>query len=466
MNLLNSSLKITTARLATTIASFGGLVFFAQELGASRLGIFFLFKALYDILYFLTDMGLSGAIIKRVSERNEPGQILSVGILIKLPPIIIAIAIVLLLREAINDYIGAALAPFLAVGIFLTAYGELSIKILQAELQIGWFATLQFLKTVVFVGSGILLIMAGLGVHGLIYSVLLSEIIIIVIGTTLRTTPLRRPSLNHAFSLFAFAKYRLPTKFLTRAMSWADVLVIGVFLSQAHVGAYEVAWRASKPAVLLATAVSNIIFPTTSGLDQIEDQDRIKSMLADGLALAILLPIPAFFGALLFSHEILNFIFGETFGMAWLVLIVLMGGRIFYAIFLILDGILEGMNQIRLVARAAFVTGIFNIIGNIVFVPQFGIVGAAFATSLTFALYAVLLALEISQFGILSIDYQLVGFYVIASVTMAILLIGVQIHITIDNLYLLIAVVLVGVITYISILLINPYLRKRILSYR
>lgn len=466
MDLFSSSFKITAARLSTNLLSLGSIVIFARELGANQLGVFFLFQALYSTLYFITDLGISEAIVKRVSERTEQGHVLSSGLLTMAIPVLIVILVVLFFRGFINEYLGMQLAIFLAIGVVLNAYSKISIKLVQAELQIGWYAALQFLQSSIFVGVGILLLKIGFGVEGLIYGLLSSDAILIVAGGLLRSTPLRKPSRKQVGSLIEFSKYAFPTKLSARAMSWADVLIIGVFLSQAHVGAYEVAWRISKPAVLLAMAVSNVLFPQISGYESGQSTKNIRSATADGLALALLLPIPAFFGVLIYSQDILLHLFGEGFKTAWIVLIVLMLGRIVYAVFLIFSGVLKGMGEIQVLAKASIIVTVFNLTLNTILISYFGIIGAAVATTLTFALFAGILAYELSQLISISIDYKLTSMVVVASIGMTVLSLSINTFYSINDDHSLILSVSFGAVVYIVILSCSSHVRGKLTDIR
>jgi len=462
VSLLTSSLKITVSRVTQTALSFLGIVYFARELGAAELGVFFLFQALYNILNFVGDIGLSGAMVKRVSEGSEPGRVLTTGLLVKLPGVGVVVVAVVALQGMINSYFGAELALLLAVGVFLTSYSSVAVKILQAELEMGYFAFLLFLQTVIFVGVGAVLINAGFGVRGLVLGLILSDIVIIVSAGLLWSTPLRRPGLEHARSLFGFSKFQFVMNLTARGLSWADVLVIGAVLSQAHVGAYEVAWRASKPAVLLTTAVGNVTFPRISGLSVVDDAAEIRELVGDGLALALLLPIPALFGAILFSSEILNFIFGESYGVAWLVLIVLMAGRVTQSVFLILQRTLQGLDQVHLLARAAVIVFVVNLVGNVVLVSTYGIVGAAVASAISFALYAALEFQWLSRSVPISIDRRLVATSLLASVVMAIGLGAVDRFVEIQNVQTLVGLIAAGALVYGGIVWADPYVRRTI----
>jgi len=137
MNIAQSSLKLFIAKTASAALQFIGITYFARELGAAPMGVFFLFQALLGMLAIPADFGLRGAVEKRISEGKSQGTFLSSALALKAIPIITIVLAIVSFRSLINNYIGADIAKLLAVAIVLQEIAQLSVVVLKGELRVG-----------------------------------------------------------------------------------------------------------------------------------------------------------------------------------------------------------------------------------------------------------------------------------------------------------------------------------------
>ena len=198
--------------------------------------------------------------------------------------------------------------------------------------------------------------------------------------------------------------------------------------------------------------------------DAADATDRIKQLIPRVLTPALFFVIPAFFGAVLFSREILTLVFGAEYAGAWLVLIILMGEKLLQAPHVILGRSLQGVDRPGLAARAGVVAMVLNLLLNLVLVWSFGIVGAAVATAISFAVNTLLHATYLSRFVTIRVPYREIGWCVVASVGMALVLIVARSAVVIDTVPRLAAAVLLGVVVYSGIVVLFRPFRVRALD--
>jgi O-antigen/teichoic acid export membrane protein len=74
-------------------------------------------------------------------------------------------------------------------------------------------------------------------------------------------------------------------------------------------------------------------------------------------------------------------IFGEVFLPAYLPLIILLIGYTIYSTFMSIGAFYSSVGHVKLSYKISFVSAILNIVLNIAFIPKYGIIGAAIATS-------------------------------------------------------------------------------------
>lgn len=464
MNLARSSIKIFATNASISLIGFLGITFFARELGSHQMGIFFLFLAFLGIISIPADFGVNSGVTKRLSEGESRGSILSTAILLKVLLLLPFVAGIVLFRKPINNYLGADLALFLALALVLQESANLTIQVLEGELRVGETAGPLFAQKVVYVGIGAALVFMGVGVRGVIYGLFTGFIVMLGWGVWRSSTTLGSPSLGHAQSLFEYSKYAFISSIGGYFYSWMDVVVLGFLLTQADVGAYEVAWRVAGVIMVFSGSIATTIFPQVSQWDAENATERIESLLPKTIAPALFIAIPSFFGVVLFSREILGLVFGTEYTAAWLVLIVLTGEKAVQSVHIVLGRSLQAIDHPGLAAKAGVISIALNLVLNVILVLEYGIVGAAVATALSFTVNSILHAYYLSRFVSIRIPYAQIGGCTAASVGMAFVLSVVESVVAIGSLPALLLIIILGVVVYTGFVLIIPQSRGVILN--
>lgn len=463
MDISSSTLKISFAKVCSLLFSFLGVAYFAQNLGAASLGVLFLFQAVLGVLALPANLGTSIAVEKRLSEGDPPDQVLGAGLALKttlLLPIVVAIT---LLRGQVNQYLGAELAGFLAVAIVLQELAKFMMSALRGELRVGETAILSFAYVTIWISLGAVLITLGHGVVGLVLSLIVARGVQFLWAVSKTDACFSSPNVEQIRSLIEYAKFSIVPEIDAQVHSWIDVIIIGIFLTPAAVGAYEVAWRVAAPVLLVTGAIGTTIFPKISSWKTDESIEPLERLLPKIITPSLAIVFPAFFGGILLSQEILTTVFGPEFGIASLALVVLLAGKLPRAIQQIAGKSLLGLNQPELVTRAALVDIIANIILNIILVWHFGIVGAALGTTLSMSLGTVHRVHYLSRYVDVQVPYQELTWCFLSSIGMFLILFAANGVVSVSNVYELGVFVSSGALIYFVLLWFYSPLRNRIL---
>jgi O-antigen/teichoic acid export membrane protein len=180
--------------------------------------------------------------------------------------------------------------------------------------------------------------------------------------------------------IYGYAFPVLVGTLLYLVMEWADILLLGCFVSPVQVGVY-------RACVQVVVVFDMIIFPVNAATAHIfpvlEEQsrhaERNRTYRLVTLIVAVL-SVPVFFLITLYSHSILSLL-GNGFTDGAVVLVILATGRLVRnglgsAAFLL---ILSGRQRVE--TRNAAAAGLANLALNGVLIPLGGILGAAVATS-------------------------------------------------------------------------------------
>lgn len=453
MNLRRSVLKLFASNIASSVVTFVGIALFARLLGATGIGIFFLFEAALGIFAIVSDFGVRDGVEKRISEGGDVGALFSSGVVLKslfLTPFILG---VLLFRGEFNQYIGAEVAVYFAVALVLREAAYLLIGVLRGELQVEETAVIRFSQHGVWFLTTLLLLYLGYDARGMILGLLAGLGAMLLIALYRVDLQIGTPSVEHMRTLFAYSKYSFVSSVGGTAYNWIDVLVIGFFLTQAAVGVYEVAWRVTMVVMLFSYALSTTIFPRISSWDAQDKQQLIESLIPKVLVLSFALTIPAVVGSSLLSKEILSVVFGPEYRTAWAVLIVLMVEKLFQAPHIVIGRSLQAIDRPDLGAKAAAVAMLLNLMLNVILVSLFGIIGAAIATTVAFSVNALLHALYLSRFVEIRFPYKEIAISGVATLGMACTLVVFKIVFPAGNPAGLAAAILLGALSYSVLLL-------------
>lgn len=447
-----------------TLVGFIGITFFARELGPSQLGTFFLFQALLGILSIPANFGINDATRKRLSEDKTGDDILSSALLVKTAPLLFVIVGVVLFHRWVNRYLGMELALLLALTLLVQELARFMLDVLHGELRVDETPLIQFSRQTIWVLLGAVMVVYGYGANGLIFALAISLFITFLWAFWKQDTSYGKPSRESIRSLLDYSKYSAVTSVGGYLYNWADVAIIGFFLTHTEVGAYEVAWRVSGPVLLLSTAISTTIFPQISRWDSEGAKDRIEKLIRDVLTPSLFLIVPSFVGVLLLSRQILGIVFGGEFEIAWLVLIILMADKIFQGGQVIIGRSLKAIDYPELAAKAAVISIVINIGLNVLLIWKFGIVGAAIATLVASILNDLLHYRYLSRFLNFTIPVYDLGWLFLASSLMGVVLSVILSMIQIDTLPELFGVVILGAILYIPTALMYRPVRDKVFA--
>lgn len=462
MDIARSSIKLFVSKTLASVLGFVGIAYFSREVGAATMGVFFLFQALLGMLAIPTDFGLRGAAQKRISEGEDSGQYLSSTLVLKLIPISFTIILVIIFESHINSYLGADLALLLAIALVFQELAQLSLFVLRGELRVGETAIFPVIKQASWVGFGAIFLSIGYGAAGLVYGLITSLGLMLMLGWYRTSTSLSRPTKIHASSLFEFSRYGFITSIGGYFYSWIDVAIIGLFLTQAHVGAYEVAWRVTAVTMLLGKSIATTLLPQVSQWSVEGDNSNIESAIYNAITPSMLFVIPSFFGVLVFSKEILGVVFGAEFTIAWLAFIILMAEKILQSIHVVLSRVIMGLDRPEMAAKATVASVLVNLCLNLSFVPIFGLVGAALATGISFALNTILHGYYLSTLISIKVPYIELGWCTIAAIAMAFTLLWLKTMISISGLIQLFGVIIFGATVYFTLVLSSSTLRTKL----
>ncbi|WP_121741002.1 oligosaccharide flippase family protein [Natronorubrum halophilum] len=413
------------AKNAAYVVSFLAVVYFARLVDPSTLGIYYVVIGLLSWLQLPGNMGISSAIKKRVSEGTDANEHITAGIIVIGTLFVVTAGLLFAFSEYVTAYIGADVTEYLVLLLF----AGLSYSIVQAVLEGRQLVHVSGLLFPVKVGGRSLLqisfVIAGFGLVGMLAGFAIGVLAAAVLGATVLTLRLRRPARRHFKNIGSFAKYSWLGSVQSRTFNWIDILLLNVFVSSALVGSYSVAWNVAAFLNTFGVSVSRSIFPEISKLSTDNSIDSTTHLIEDALSYAGLMLIPGFIGGLLIGDRVIR-LYGAEYVTGTAVLGILIAACLVNGYQRQLLTTFNALDRPNLAFRVNAVFVASNVVLNVVFITQFGWIGAAYATLLTVSVATCASFMLLSRLVTFSVPVTEIARQWIAAIAMGIVIYVVE----------------------------------------
>ena len=171
-----------------------------------------------------------------------------------------------------------------------------------------------------------------------------------------------------------------------------DQVMIKNMIDSKELGYYATAVRLSEAWYFIPVALTNSIFPAVINAKKVSNEfyiNRIQKLydILAWMAIAIAVPVS------IFSKDIINIIFGIEFQSAAPVLTIYIWAGVAVFLGVASSQYLITENYTKLAFSRNFIGMIINVALNFILIPKYGIVGAAYATLISYSLAVVSIVL-------------------------------------------------------------------------
>lgn len=382
MKLGQTSVLYTAARFISSVTGFVATVYFARVLGDSVLGQYALITAVVTWFAVVSNVGLSKAITKRISEGEEESEYFGASIVIAGLLVLVGSTAVLLLGGYVNDYVGTAAVAFvvllLAVNIGKTPIGAT----LNGKRLVHVNSVLSIIGGLATPIAQIGLVLLGWRLAGMIVGYAFGSILTGVLALYVLDVRPAIPSKYHFRSLFDFAKYSWIGNLSDKFYGTLDITVLGVFVASGLVGVYSVVWSLVTFLAIFGDGIQRTLFPELSKLSSEGHSEQVSHLTEVALAFSSVLLIPGLIGGVLVADDLLR-IYGPSFVRGQQVLGILIFAAIVRTYNKQLLNALNAIDRPDLAFRSNVVFLGTNTALNVGLIYLYGIVGAAVATAMS-----------------------------------------------------------------------------------
>lgn len=365
-----------------------GTMVAARYLPAEAFGAFVLVQVVASFLTQVSSFGLDLSIAKFITsteDERHKRKLINTAIHFRLFTILVVSLLTLIARPVLPTLFGSSLLPNLAIFVPLLFLLESSSGLLKSVLQ-GFFlfkrigisdfmaSLFNFLLIVVF------LLSLDRGAMGLVYARVIS--LSLSCAFLYFSTPIKKQLEFHFNILKEVLAFGFPLQIndiLSFIFSRIDTLIIGALLGPADIAYYEIARKIPDSLAHLYEAFRSVYFPFMSRLFALGERKKAAQMLNHSTRLISFVSILGALIVLVFGNDVISLLFSEKYLPSVPAFVLLMIALNVSLIGNVLGTSLVAVGDSNKPAIINAAHTAVSLASNLIFIPIFGIVGAALA---------------------------------------------------------------------------------------
>lgn len=452
--------------LAITGIGYVATFYFAHYLGPAVLGAYFLFLAYYGIFDLIGDGGFGGAAVKRISEGKAQNEYFTAFFILRMVLLCLSIVTFMVISPFLAGLERNGLLSWLIIALVAGSLATITGTNLYGTAQVGILQISNLFNTIIKTLVQILAVFIGFGIGGLVAGFIAGLIAAIVINLGFIRLSLTHCDRSHFTGLLSFSIWTFLSSGGLLIFTYADTILIGIFMTEADVGIYRVSFQLASIASFLLLAFHTVLFPRISRWHAEKQLSLVEYSLTRALTYSLFLAIPVTAGGIILSEKLLSFFYGSAFEAGGQVLIILLFVQIANIFMYLQTMCLNAMDMPRVSFYITLVSAILNILLNILLIPHLGISGAALASLATISMTAVLAYGVLKSHIRIRIDKKSVLNISISALIMAIFVWMCAFVFPIENFFSLCLTITLGALLYfIAVLWIDRTIRNDLKTF-
>ena len=383
---------IYSSRLFTAALRLGASIVIARILGAEKLGILTIAAVILGFSAKLFELGLMTTMIRKLSHHLEQGEVERGTALVRR-----VMGVQALVSGAVIVG-GWYLAPVIAIRIYSTPDLVMPLRlafvgafvynlrflvegILRAHER---FRAVAVVAVIEHVGRTALVLLLAWVVIGLtVNTTMLTNVAEVVIGFAVASILIPRryftARVHERYPLrevFSYSGWMYLFSLTFMLFDRLDVLMLGYFRAGAEVGVYSVAFRLILPFEMIPETINTVFLPKVSRFTSMHELMRY---FRDSLKVTCLVGLVGVVMLFLARPLILTF-YGAEYAPSVELFQILVGAFILLTILNPFTLAGHTINKPQLFVIMAAINLVLNFVGNLIFIPRYGAVGAAIVT--------------------------------------------------------------------------------------
>jgi len=406
-----SSFINLSAQITSKFLSFLYMVFISRIIPPAEIGLFYLGLGVVSVFSVFGDLGMSSSLVRYVpflSGRKEYEKLkLAIKTTFKfgLSVSLILSIVVFLFSNSIANLINrpeiSILLKILSVSIFVTRLGQISANLLLTRKKVLIFSSYQVINTLIKIIAVFgLIYLFGPTAITLSWGYLLAFFLVVVFLLYFVLKEYNQISkeskLEQQHKLKPNEKNIFLKEYVSFGLMSTGIIAVSVFLgstdkimlsllgvSNAEIGIYSLVFNLVASLGIVPSAITTILYPSVSEMFGKDKIGEMRSIITFSSKIIFILLIPLLAVLLLLPSAFISLIYGASYSSGWVVMVILIFGILFRYISSPAGNGLAAMKRLDIDFKILIVAVIGNILMDALFIPYYGIAGAAIGTAVS-----------------------------------------------------------------------------------
>ncbi len=439
--------------MGITIIGFFATIFYAHWVGADILGEYFLFLSYFSISCLITDFGIGYAGTKRICEGRDPHRFFTTSLVLRLGIYLLLVIGLITFQDRFVDLKQAGLFWLLIIVVGITTLQSTVGMAIGASNRLGLAASTTLINNIVRIIIQVIAVFLGFQVYGLVGGLIAGILLEMIIQLKFVDYHLERFGWSHIRSIFSFSGWVFLTSAGTVLFDYANLIIIGYFLTVSDVGIFGICWTFSFLALFVSTALCNTLYVKVSRWNIAGDRDKISTSLARATTYALIFALPILPGGIILGERLLYYLYGPSFAVGATALVIIIAARVFQSIYQLYSNYLMATDHVHMAFYGVGAGITINIVLSILLVPILGLTGAALASLANMIISTIIGRHFLRQIIPIIIELSPITHIITATAIMTSALLIINLLPYNQSLFLTVTMVLTGAVIYFLVLL-------------
>lgn len=408
--------------IGSAIIAYLTRIVLARNLTPEEYGLFYAVFTFLMFFLFFRDLGLNQAMVKYIAEFrigqkfNEiKTTIFSVIVIQLASTVIFSIFLIIFGKSLAENYFGDPRAQtilIILVVYVITSILFLAIKhIFQGFQRMFLYSSIEFVKDTIVLIACVVFFELGQTLLAPVYAYALVCIVLLIIygSPAIKISNYFKHKITEfvpiSKKLIVFGIPVFATSVGGRFIAYIDTLILTYYGNLTEVGIYNVVLPSALIFLFFGRAITAIAFPMAAELSVRKDKIRLVAGVNLIHQNVFIFTIPALLTVMAFSEFLISSLFGEEYKIGAFPLQILLVGVLFYIVASVNNHIITGIGQPKTVTKIILSSAVVNTLLNLVLIPYYGMIGAAFATTVSYIIGYVYSTKKVCKF--IGLNYPL-----------------------------------------------------------
>ncbi|WP_370574862.1 flippase [Methanomethylovorans sp.] len=394
-SLRHGTIYLIAAQISFVLSGYATHIGLGRFLGPADYGVYAVVISLMTMVNLILSTGIPQAVSKYVAhgdgnELHVKRTAQKMQLTFSLILFIIYYSFAGQLATLLND---PGMAPYLRLSSFIVpayALHALFVGYFNGLKEYGKQSLMIILYSVFKVVFILGFALTSYALYGAITGFIISSVAVLILGFYfVHSADKRLPASDNGHSMISaktILDFATPIVFYSVAtnliMSF-DLFFVKAYLTDMDAGIYSAVSTISKVPFYVIAGIYGALFPAISSMSVHNDRSQMTLQIIKSVKYSMLILVPSTLFVVLFSRQVLSFLFSDQYSAGSTALGVLTIGMGFFGLFSLFTTVINGSGQPRVSMIMSLLVLVLDLLLNRSFIPLYGIAGAAMATSIS-----------------------------------------------------------------------------------